>query len=325
MVKNTNLTSQSENFEKFLINTISLFLFLFLFSCDKDEVENIKIEKSLELQIENDRFKIVNAQLDGIENCDRISIGVMYQKSEKENFTIVFNLLKNGGLEEIRLIDYHINNDFYETADFNSTGLMKIVNFKYYEANKYLHFEFDGELITVESDYNSLDKNQPRKHIQGAVTVNNLRTIECNTFISNLDFETPFLKFTTTRPFANYDSGLKTNPYHFYFYSDNGYRTIFKSKVDLWNQEKGTYNFDQNSIENRIDFEQYIGIFRATQLLWIRDIDWKKFQTSGSYTILGHQIINGQKVTNGEFNIQIFDNGVSKHNITNAKFEVIGF
>lgn len=324
MVNKTKLTSQSESFERFLLNTMSLFLFLFLFSCDKDEADNIKIEKSLEIQIENDQFKIVNSQLDAIENCDRISLGVIYDKAD-EHFIITFNLLKNGALEEINLVDFRINNDRYETADFNPSGFIKITNFEYDETTKHLHFEFNGELIRVESDYNSLDKNQPRKHIQGTVTVNNIKTVECNTFISKLSFETLNLKFTTTRPFASYDSGLKTNPYVFYFYSDNGFRTIFKSTVDLWNQEKGTYNFDQNSIVNRIDFEQYIGIFRATQLLWIRDIDWKKHQTSGSYTILEHVIINGEKVTKGEFNLQVFDNGVLKHNITNGKFEVTGF
>jgi hypothetical protein len=55
MVKKSNLTSQSFYFKWFLINTILLFIFLFLFSCDKDDVENIKIENSLELQIENDQ------------------------------------------------------------------------------------------------------------------------------------------------------------------------------------------------------------------------------------------------------------------------------
>jgi len=202
---------------------------------------------------------------------------------------------------------------------------MKITNFEYDEAKKYVHFEFNGELIRVESDYNSLDKNQPKKHIIGTFTGVNLRTIECNTFISNLDFETSFFKFISNSPFASCDSGLKKNPYQYCFYSDNGYRTIFKSKVDLWNLEKGTYNFDQNSIEDRIDFEQYIGIFRATQLLWIREIDWKKHQTIGSYTIVEHVIINGQKVTKGEFNLQVYDNGVLIHNISNGKFEVVGF
>jgi len=38
--------------------------------------------------------------------------------------------------------------------------------------------------------------------------------------------------------FGSYDTGLKTNPYQYYFYSDNGYRTIIKSKVDLWNFKK---------------------------------------------------------------------------------------
>ena len=324
MVIKTNINSQNNNFERFLIKIISLFLFSFLFSCDKDEVENIKIERSLDLQIENKKFNIINTQLAAIENCERISLGVIYDKAD-EHFIITFNLLKNGALEGISLVDFRINNDSYETTDFNPSGLIKITNFEYDETTKYLHFEFNGELIRVESDYNSLDKNQPRKHIQGTVTVNNIETIECNTFISKLSFETPNLKFTTTRPFASHNSALKTNPFAFYFYSDNGYRTIFKSKVDLWNQEKGTYNFNQNSIENRIDFEQYISNFRATQLLWIRDIDWKKHQTTGSYTILEHQIINGQKVTKGEFNLQVYDNGVLINNITNGKFEVTGF
>lgn len=118
---------------------------------------------------------------------------------------------------------------------------------------------------------------------------------------------------------------MKINPYQFYFYSDNGYRTIFKSQIDLWNLKKGIYNFDQNSIENKIDFEQYIGNARATQLLWIRDVDWKKHQTSGSFTILEHIIINGEKVTKGEMNLQVYDNGVLVYSILNGIFETSSF
>ena len=246
-------------------------------------------------------------------------------KSAKENFTIVINLLKNGGIDDIRLFDYRFGNDLYETTDFKTNGLFTISNFKYNEVKKYLHFEYEGELIKVETDFNSLDKNQPRKKIRGVVTINDIGSIKCDTFISQLNFKTNTLSFVTNRPVGFYDSSLKTNPYQFFFYSDNGYRALIKSKKDLWDLDKGTYTFDQNSLENRVDLEQYVGIFRATQLLWLRPIDWKKFQSSGSYIIKEHVIINGLKVTRGEINMQVYDNGVLLHTINNGTFEVTGF
>lgn len=225
----------------------------------------------------------------------------------------------------MRLFDYRFGNDLYETTDFKTNGLFTISNFKYNEVKKYLYFEYEGELAEVETDFNSLDKIQPRKKIKGVVSINDIRSIKCNTFILQLNFTTNTLKFFINRSFASYDSNSKTNPYQFSFFSDNGYRAIIKSKVDLWNLDKGTYTFDQNTLENRIDLEQYIGIFRATQLLWIRPVDWKKFQTSGSYIIKERLIINALKVSRGEINTQVFDNGVLLHTINNGTFEVTGF
>ena len=324
MVIIINKIAQSIYFERFLIKTTSLLLLLFMFSCDKDEIKTEVIEKSLDIRIDNENLKVTNNSISSNESCNSLFASCRYQNSKDLGFRIEFRLNKNGALRNITLFDYRNGNSHFESADFNSTGLITISNFSYNETKKYLHFDFKGELL--EQAYSDeLDVDKKRKHIEGSITIKEVRNTECTSFIPNLDFETTNLRFLNNNTFASYDSGLKTNPYQFYFYSDNGYRTIIKSKVDLWHLEKGTYNFDQSSLENRIDFEQYIGIFRATQLLWIRDIDWKKYQTSGSYTILGHQIINGQKVTNGEFHLQIFDNGTLKHNITNAKFEVIGF
>lgn len=327
MITIVNTISRSIHFERFFSRISCFLLILIAISCvkDDDDIQKKVIEKSLELKIENESYIVQNESIGYSENCNELFIRVQYYNSKKGNFTIEFSLTKVGTIKNVRLVDFSINNDLYESADFNPKELLSITNFKYDETKKFLYFEFKGELIKVDSNYSSLDKNQDRKRIEGNLTIKNFTNTICTNFISDLNFQTSNLYFSTSILFANYDSGLKTNPYQFYFYSDNGYRTIIKSKVDLWNLEKGTYNFDQSNIENRIDFEQYIGIFRATQLLWIRDIDWKKYQTSGSYTILGHQIKNGQKVTNGEFNLQIFDNGTLKHNITTAKFEVVGF
>lgn len=310
---------------KFSVKILIPFFTLFLYSCTKDEIEKEQITSSFEIKIDNDQFKFTNTTVGAIENCERLSVGVQSDKSAKENFTIVINLLKNGAINSVRLIDYRFGNPIYETTDFKTNGLFTISNFKYDEVKKYLYFEYEGELLKVESDFNSLDKNQPRKKIKGIVSINDIRSIKCDTFISQLNFTTNTLKFFSNKPFASYDSNLKTNPYQFSFFSDNGYHTLIKSKVDLWNLDKGTYTFDQNTLENRIDLEQYIGIFRATQLLWIRPQDWKKFQTSGSYTIKEHVIINGLKVTRGELNLQVYDNGMLLHSITKGTFEVTGF
>ncbi|SHN53379.1 hypothetical protein SAMN05444395_101517 [Flavobacterium fryxellicola] len=325
MINKTNTIVQSNNLGRFLIKVIFLSVLLLFISCDKDDIEKEEITSSFEIKIDNDQFKFTNGSVGAIENCERISVGVQSDKSAEENFTIVINLLKNGGIGNVQLFDYRFNNNPYETPDFKTDGLLTVSNFEYDEAKKYLHFEYEGELLKVETDFNSLDKNQPRKKINGVVTINDIQSIKCDTFISQLNFTTNTLIFFTNRPCASHDPNLKTNPYQFSFLSTNGYRAIIKSSKDLWNLDKGTYAFEQNSLENRIDLEQYIGIFRATQLLWIRPQDWKKFQTSGSYTIKEHLIINGLKVTKGQINLQVYDNGMLLHSISNGKFEVVGF
>ena len=63
----------------------------------------------------------------------------------------------------MRLFDYRFGNNLYETPDFKTNKLFTISNFKYNEVKKYLYFEYEGELAEVETDFNSLDKIQPRK------------------------------------------------------------------------------------------------------------------------------------------------------------------
>ena len=138
-------------------------LFICSYSQDELENENVEITSSFKIKINNDQFKFTNASVSGIENCERVSVGVQSNKSAKENFTIVINLLKNGGIDDIRLFDYRFGNDLYETTDFKTNGLFIISNFKYNEVKKYLYFEYEGELAEVETDFNSLDKIQPKK------------------------------------------------------------------------------------------------------------------------------------------------------------------
>jgi hypothetical protein len=309
-------------FEK-LTTVILAFIFILFISCSNDEIETVTTSKSLDITIDNRNLKITNSSISSNENCDAIFVSCRYYKNDDKGFQIEFWLNKKGIIRSIRVYDYRNKAYVFETANFNPKGLMAISNFKYDETTHYLHFDFNGELIQ-ETYSGELNIEKARKHIEGVVDIKDVIKTTCESYSSNLNFVSNNLNFSTNIPVGSFDSKLKTNPYQFYFYSDNGYRTVFKSNKDLWNLEKGTYTFDQNSIENRIDLEKYIGIYRFTQLGLSEENEWKKHQTSGNYTILDHKIINGEKVTKGEFNLQVFDAGILKHNITNAKFEVIG-
>lgn len=324
MMSKSNIISRGIRFEKFLIKTASLLLFLFFFSCEKDEVSTEAITKTLDITIDNQNLKITNSTISSNENCDALFITCRYYKNDDKGFHLEFWLNKKGTLRSIRLYDYRNRAYVFETANFNPKGLMAISNFKYDEATNYLHFDFNGDIIQ-ETFSSELNVEKTRKHIEGVVDIKDVIKTKCESYSSNLNFVSNNLDFSTNIPVRSFDSGLKINPYQFYFYSDNGYKIIFKSTNDLWNLEKGTYTFDQNTVENRIDLEKYIGIYRFTQTGMSEENEWKKFQTAGSYTILEHTTINGEKATKGEFNLQVFDAGILKHNITNAKFEVTGF
>ena len=326
MVKKIKITFQVKNFINFSVKILISFFILLFFSCNQDEIEKEDIVNSFELQIENEKFRIENESFVANESCNTIFVSFIYDKGKSEpHFIFELSITKKGVLRKISYTRFGESTKPFETPDFNLKGLFSVNNFVYKESKKYLSFDFSGQLLHVETNIPSLDEPQKRKKIIGKITVNKISNTSCTSFISDLNFETNNLNFSTNYHAGSFDSDLKVNPYNSRFYSDNGYRAIIKSKKDLWKVDKGTYSFDHNTLENRIDLEQYTGIFRATQLLWIRPIDWKKFQTSGSYTIKEHVIINGLKVTRGEINMQVYDNGVLVHTINNGTFEVTGF
>jgi hypothetical protein len=326
MVKKLNVFPyQCDSFGRGFLKMVILFVSFFLCSCSKDEVET-KSERLFELQLGGKKYKFVNEWVSATEDCERLSVGVLIDQPYG-HFAIDFSILKNGALAKASLVDYTMlggDND-YETANFNPVALMKITNFKYDETKKYVHFDYSGELLKINRPENP-DRIFPPKYIKGAVTITNLDEYKCNTFLPTARFETPTITFTGVRHYGTYDSGLSINRFTYLIYSNNGNRIFFKLKDDFWSFEIGkTYKFDQKTIENRIDFEQYIGRLRATQNLYNEQVDWKKFQTAGSYTILERKIVNGIKVTKGEMTIEVYDNGILVHTIQNGVFETSSF
>ena len=209
------------------------------------KMEKEDIVNSFELQIENEKFKVENETFVANENCNTIFVSFIYDRRKNEpHFIFELTITKKGVLRKISYTRFGESTKPFDTADFNLKGLISINNFVYDESRKYLNFDFNGEILEVESNIPSLDQPQKRKRIIGKINVNKISNTPCTSFISDLNFKTNNLTFGTNYHAGSYDPDLKVNPYNFRFYSDNGYRAIIKSKVDLWILDKGTYTFD---------------------------------------------------------------------------------
>ena len=302
----------------------TLLIFLVFFSCSKsDNIVKKNISNKVVIKISNENFETTNENVFTNESCDYIFVNAIKNIPNELGFRIKFSISKLGVLQNITLYNYRENNKEYQTADFNLLDSVTISNFEYNES--YLNFEFEGNLVEVNTDITSLQTNKPLKYIKGKVTGKNITKTNCNSEFSKLNYLSNNFDFLTTKAFSTQDNTLVTNPFRYEFLSNNGFKATFKCSDALKNQQIGQYNFFENSVENKIDFEQYIGNFRATQLLFIRPIDWKSFSTSGSYKVMEKNLINGQNIIKGEISLNIYENNLLKHTINNANFQIVDF
>lgn len=303
-----------------------LLITLILLSCSQSaNKENFNPSKKLSITIGNENFEVINDKVNANENCDNIFVTASPTLINDLGFRIKFRLTKLGILQNITLYNYRESNREYQTPDFKPSGTMVITNFKYESTTQYLYFEYEGNLVEVESDFAQIGVNKPYKYIKGKVEINNIINTSCANSTTKINYQNNNINFFTIDNQSIKNLSLIVNQYEFNLFSNNGLRIKFKNSDDLWNQNIGQYNFTETTVENRIDFEQYIGNIRATQLLWLRPIDWKNFSTTGNYIIQQKTIINNQKLTKGEFNLNVYENNQLLYSISNAKFEILGF
>ncbi len=303
--------------------TYILLLFLALISCSKsnEEISN----RSFTVNIENENFTLINENITANENCDNLFVSARYTTPNDIGFKLEFKLTKKGAIRNVALYNYREASKQYESADFNPTGKLTLKNFNYDQDKNTLSFDFEGYLIEVDSNIGTIDVQRNQKYIKGKMNIDALTKTACNNTIGDITIETNNLKFYTSKTLGTNTPSLTLNPYAFDFFSDNGYKISFKNNVDLWDVPIGNYSFTETTPESRINFEEYIGNFRATQLLWIRLVDWKVYSTAGNFKIKEHKMLNGLKVTRGEFDLNVSENNVSKYSLKNIAFQVIGF
>ncbi|MBC7864916.1 MAG: hypothetical protein IAF38_18215 [Bacteroidia bacterium] len=310
-------------------NLIFFLLVFLLIACKEDEV-NVSFTKLVELTVDNQSYMLVDEVVSSNENCESVFVSASFVNAEKRKFRISFHLKKTGALTQASIDVYPEISGVIEvlaTPTFNPRSIFSVTNFKYDAASKYLYFEFEGEVMEENRRIDKLDIPQARKYMKGKVEIKDVKTSNCSIdALSKLSFSTDNLQFLTSITSAR----IQTNPvvpnrFTSAFYADNGFKISFMNNDNFGDVPLGTYTFTENTLENIIKFEKYIGIPYYSQIGMVHEQDWKVYQTAGSYTIKEQLKVGTTKVTKGLLNLKVSDSGVFQYQLVDIPYELTSF
>lgn len=301
-----------------------VFIALLCINCSNDDDGLSDITSQMQVKIDGDTFDVTDTYdgylISGNTNCDYIHIVTRVHTNQNPNierYDISFNLLKNGEIKRIEVLEIPKNNGInklYLTLDFNPKSTVQITNFSYNDRTNDVSFDFSATLF-LDNQPNS----QNRKTIEGNIDLKSFKDIECQLdFIQSIYYQSANFQFNTIRSIQSNQANSTSQKHS--FYSNNGYRIIFKTNDDLWNYEIGNYSFNQNSNVDYVSLEKYIGEPIATQLEIINDNDWEKFECEGYFTIGNKDLVNSSKVISGKMNVNAWQDNQLVFEISNMEF-----
>jgi len=300
----------------------TLLAFVLLVSCSEDEtVKEEIIENQLNINIDGVEYKSTNAQIGGNENCDKLFINASYIDKNKIDFTIKFDISKDGKLLKVWYEEYvlpltsiHLKSIFL-TPNFRPLSTFNISNFSYNGATGYVEFNFNGKVFFEQN-------NNVERNISGTLKIKSLKTVNCTISKTGLMFESPQLSL-----FSFYNSRIQflnlTQQHR--FFSNNGYRIYINTSGDLWNYPLGEITFTENDIINNVEFKKAIGPIFADQIQNVNQQQWKDYQTSGKIVLLNKTIENNEKVISGKLFLTVKDNNQINYELNGIDFKTGSF
>jgi hypothetical protein len=301
---------------------LTLFL-ITLFSCSTDSVEEIIVEEPIlntaEIKLDGLVTTDIIVNVSAFYSCnERVSVSVRSKKNNVTSALFDLTLLKNGELIYASFSDKrgHFSKE-YRTSDFIPSSTFTIDEFEFVE-NEKLNIKFSGQLL--KQVFNYLETSETL-NISGEIKVTSFGISICNIFNDFIELNNELNFFRINRLSQGFGANLVAR---YDSTSLDGYNIQFVNfNTFLKDMPLGTYNFDQLSTSERINFQQYIGppIFFYSHIFI--PIYWKKFETAGSFTIVEKTVINGHNVTKVVFNFTASYDGVVEYNFTDAEFATI--
>ena len=294
----------------------------FLSSCNREEISSdVMIRNELDIIINGTNYKSINDQIGGNENCDKLFINASYVDKNKIDFTIKFEIAKNGQLLKVWYEEYVLPNNsvqvkkIFLSPNFRPLSTCTITNFSFNTSSGEVKFNFVGTVF-LENDINT------SKNISGKIKIESLKSVNCSISKTGLTFKS--LNFNL---YSFYNSRIQFSnlTQQHQFFSNNGYRVYINTISDLWNYQLGEIIFNENDTINNVEFAQAIGPFFADQIQNINQQQWKNYQSSGKIILLSKTTENNEKVITGKLNLKITENNLIIYDLNDIDFKTGSF
>lgn len=275
---------------------------IFFFSCNPENLSpepEVQIVNKMLVDVNGESFEVINENISGNENCDKLYINTYYHDKDKIQFRVEFELSKTGQLLRVWYDEYTLPvlsgelARIYLTPNFNPTRTFEISQFYYNEETGEVRFKFQGTVFWE-------DNNSVTKELAGQIDINALPSMACSTIRSGISyFSEHFHLFSLTHNFIQSNDGTQRHRY----FTNNGYILELHTDDDFWNIPLGTLDFDEKSHTNKITFQKQEGHIVANQLSHLDQYDWIDYQTSGQIIIEDKLIENNDKLITGKLNL----------------------
>ena len=293
-----------------------------LLSChNNDEVIEPVIENQMKITIDGSEYESINESIEGNENCDRIFIQASYYDKNKIDFTIKFEISKEGNLLKVWYEEYILPlntsqvKKIFLTPNFNPISTFSISNFIYNPTTGEVKFNFEGTVF-YEND------TAVTKKISGEIKVESLESVACSVAKTGLSYNSEELSL-----FSFYNDKIQyenQNQLH-RFFSNNGYSVYLHLTKDLWDYPLGEIEFTEDDLVDRVDFFKAIGSIKADQIQSINNQQWKTYKTSGKIIIENKYTEGAEKVIKGKFILTIKDEGKLVYVLNGVEFKTGSF
>jgi hypothetical protein len=298
---------------------------LLVLACANDDDVDVEIALSdppknkIILLINGTEFSenIVNSS--AFYSCNEsLSISFSSKKNGVTSELLSIVLTKDGQIKYAHFVDKSFNyNKTYRTADFFPSTTLNIEEFEFKEEET-LMFKINGTLLEETDNYLKTPKEL---QINAQIEINEFGKSICSynkDFIRLNDniYFTDISKIsqnTSTNPSVRYNSN-----------SLNGFNISFKNfNTSFKDIPIGSYNFNTNSVKEKIEFRKYIGIPKAFSTYIYLPSDWRLYESSGNFSIEEKVIIDNKMVIKGKINFSAFYNDTLEYNFKDADFQII--
>ncbi|UJP65905.1 hypothetical protein [Mongoliitalea daihaiensis] len=296
---------------------VFVFVGLFFWGCMDEGVDSLPL-KQFNLTVDGVTVKVPESAIVANENCESIFLSLDYLDSQRKEYKLRLTLTKDGYLQEVHFIgsDYAINSSrpkMYWPQTFSPASTFEIKNFSYNHQLGTLVFGFEGKLFEEFDNSNVIELN-------GSFSIENLLSIPCSFVPARMYVRSDDFYFVNIN---NHLIQFDTNVQHHWFFSNNGYRILFRTADDIWDYPIGRTSFSETDFLDKIVLRQFIGPFRADQQPIAPAHQWFEFQTKGEFTIDRKFMVNGRQVIEGTIRFTAMGNdGEVIHTVEDMVFRL---